>query len=298
MCCLLGSMLHPSVQGAQVDARNARQFHQQAQVQQQQYAVPQERQGLGGNVDFTTPIGSFQAGGNLGLQPNQGENGLLTNGVIALGVLSLVNTVATVASGWFGNKDDDDDKDKEDGCVENDNCNVGNNEVCSTTTNQCECAEGFSRLDVDQKCTATAANTQHQCPRYHPYAYLSGSYCCATNEEKPNGGNESEIASGTCDGHAFNIESTCCKDDQYIKCEFDSCIDHDCREWLDCANQGTCNDDGTCTCFDGYAGPDCSIPCDLIGGCSSFTMLRGQDASFVKPLETTEAADIMDQSVE
>ena len=47
MCCLLGSMLHPSVQGAQVDARNARQFHQQAQVQQQQYAVPQERQGLG-----------------------------------------------------------------------------------------------------------------------------------------------------------------------------------------------------------------------------------------------------------
>ena len=47
ICCLLGSMLHPSVQGAQVDARNARQFHQQAQVQQQQYAVPQERQGLG-----------------------------------------------------------------------------------------------------------------------------------------------------------------------------------------------------------------------------------------------------------
>ena len=68
-----------------------------------------------GNVDFTTPIGSFQAGGNLGLQPNQGGNGLLTNAVIALGVLSLVNTVATVASGWFGNKDDEDDKDKEDG---------------------------------------------------------------------------------------------------------------------------------------------------------------------------------------
>ena len=32
----------------------------------------------------------------------------------------------------------------------------------------------------------------------------------------------------------------------------------ECREWLDCANQGTCNDDGTCTCFDGYSGPDCS----------------------------------------
>merc|ERR1712201_3526 len=61
-----------------------RQFHQQAQVQQQQYAAPQER------------------------------HGLVTNAVIALGVLSLVNSVATVASGWFGNKDDEDDKDKED----------------------------------------------------------------------------------------------------------------------------------------------------------------------------------------
>jgi hypothetical protein len=112
ICCLLGSMLHPSVQGAQVDARNARQFHQQAQVQQQQYAVPQERQGLGGNFDVTTPFGTVQGGANLGVP--QG-NGLLTNAVIALGVLSLVNTVATVASGWFGNKDTEDDKDKEDG---------------------------------------------------------------------------------------------------------------------------------------------------------------------------------------
>merc|ERR1712025_1472654 len=97
-------MLHPSVQGAQVDARNARQFHQQAQVQQQQYAVPQERQGLGGNFDVTTPFGTVQAGANLGVP--QG-NGLLTNAVIALGVLSLVNTVATVASGWFGDKEDE-----------------------------------------------------------------------------------------------------------------------------------------------------------------------------------------------
>merc|ERR1711936_356300 len=112
ICCLLGSMLHPSVQGAQVDARNARQFHQQAQVQQQQYAVPQERQGLGGNFDVTTPFGTVQAGANLGVP--QG-NGLLTNAVIALGVLSLVNTVATVASGWFGNKDNEADKEKKKG---------------------------------------------------------------------------------------------------------------------------------------------------------------------------------------
>ena len=65
-----------------------------------------------GNFDVTTPIGSFQAGGQLGLGAPQG-NGLLTNAVIALGVLSLVNTVATVASGWFGNKDDEGDKDED-----------------------------------------------------------------------------------------------------------------------------------------------------------------------------------------
>ena len=65
----------------------------------------------------------------------------------------------------------------------------------------------------------------HQCPLEHPYAYLNGSYCCATNAENPNGGYESEIASGVCDGQGFSIESTCCKDGQFIKCPFDSCID-------------------------------------------------------------------------
>ena len=66
---------------------------------------------------------------------------------------------------------------------------------------------------------------EQQCPLSHPYAYQSGSYCCSINEELTKGGLESQIASGTCDGHGFNIESTCCKDHQYTKCPFNSCVD-------------------------------------------------------------------------
>ena len=31
-----------------------------------------------------------------------------------------------------------------------------------------------------------------------------------------------------------------------------------CNPEIDCSNQGTCNDDKTCTCNDGFSGDDCS----------------------------------------
>ena len=63
-----------------------------------------------------------------------------------------------------------------------------------------------------------------QCPLDHPYAYLNGAKCCASDEELESGGTKSEIASGTCDGIGFDIESTCCKDHQFIECPCHSCI--------------------------------------------------------------------------
>ena len=56
------------------------------------------------------------------------------------------------------------------------------------------------------------------CPASHPYAYLNGDYCCKTKEERPNGGLQSEIDDGTCDGVDFNLESTCCNNSDYTPC--------------------------------------------------------------------------------
>ena len=55
---------------------------------------------------------------------------------------------------------------------------------------------------------------------------MNGRYCCAINEEKPNGGSPSEIESGLCDGHGFDFESTCCKDNKFTKCPGVSCVDN------------------------------------------------------------------------
>ena len=52
-----------------------------------------------GNVDLTTPFGGAGINANVGV-PESGNN-LLTTAVIGLGVLSLVNTVATVVIPYF-----------------------------------------------------------------------------------------------------------------------------------------------------------------------------------------------------
>ena len=66
------------------------------------------------------------------------------------------------------------------------------------------------------------------CPQDHPFAYKNGKYCCRTNQELENGGSQSEITSGTCDGEGFSRESSCCKDHRNIKCPLpNACYDND-----------------------------------------------------------------------
>ena len=61
------------------------------------------------------------------------------------------------------------------------------------------------------------------CTKDYPFAYRNGKYCCETNLELVKGGNSMEVASGTCDGIGFSIESTCCKDHKYLKCPHPQC---------------------------------------------------------------------------
>ena len=59
------------------------------------------------------------------------------------------------------------------------------------------------------------------CPLDYPFAYLNGSYCCKTKEERPVEWGitpQNEIDDGTCDGVDFNIQSVCCKAEAYTPC--------------------------------------------------------------------------------
>merc|ERR1712018_579540 len=82
--------------------RGPRQY-QQAQPQQAFNADP--RQGFGGNAELQLgPFGSVSGGANIGV-PSSGST-LLTNAVIGLGALSLINTIATVVTPYLTKKDD------------------------------------------------------------------------------------------------------------------------------------------------------------------------------------------------
>merc|ERR1711971_98310 len=91
-------LLSTTVLGAVQPNRDARQFQPQQGVPHQGENL-QARQGFGGNVDLTTPFGGAGINANVGV-PESGNN-LLTTAVIGLGVLSLVNTVATVVIPYF-----------------------------------------------------------------------------------------------------------------------------------------------------------------------------------------------------
>ena len=77
-------------------------------------------------------------------------------------------------------------------------------------------------IQVQNNCYYSFSATT--CTKDHPFAYLNGQYCCKTDQEKVNGGTSNEVASGTCDGIGFSIESTCCKDDKYLKCPHTQCV--------------------------------------------------------------------------
>ena len=71
-----------------------------------------ENGGLGLQGGFNTPIGDFNAQGGL-RAPTFGNNNLLTGLVVFLGVLSLINILATVFVPWISNLgggDEDEEK--------------------------------------------------------------------------------------------------------------------------------------------------------------------------------------------
>jgi hypothetical protein len=51
------------------------------------------------------------------------------------------------------------------------------------------------------------------CPETHPNAYLNGAHCCGKDLEKVY-----KPAGASCDGGPIGFLSTCCKDDDQVKC--------------------------------------------------------------------------------
>ena len=60
--------------------------------------------------------------------------------------------------------------------------------------------------------------TTTNCPSTHPWAYLDGDFCCATNREK--------VASEDgllCDGSIIELTSSCCENSAYTACASPPC---------------------------------------------------------------------------
>ena len=51
------------------------------------------------------------------------------------------------------------------------------------------------------------------CPASNPYVFMWGKYCCMYEEEDIS----VELIDG-CDGGSISINSTCCKNNEHIKC--------------------------------------------------------------------------------
>eukprot|EP00397_Hematodinium_sp_SG-2012_P018179 GEMP01018611.1.p1 GENE.GEMP01018611.1~~GEMP01018611.1.p1 ORF type:complete len:825 (-),score=91.46 GEMP01018611.1:225-2699(-) len=67
-------------------------------------------------------------------------------------------------------------------------------------------------------CEAGSEQSGQMCPISHGYAYLGGDYCCKHNQEKvhtPSG--------DSCDGSEIETSSTCCLDDEYMRCPSPPC---------------------------------------------------------------------------
>merc|ERR1712165_209467 len=72
--------------------------------QYQTFNADPRQGGFGGNAELQLgPFGSVQGGANIGL-PTSGST-LLTNAVIGLGALSLINTIATVVTPYLTKND-------------------------------------------------------------------------------------------------------------------------------------------------------------------------------------------------
>jgi len=64
----------------------------------------------------------------------------------------------------------------------------------------------------------TAQADEDQCPGSHPFAYYNGEYCCASYYEKAYVGQGAK-----CDGSEIQLDSLCCRNDEYTNCQFGIC---------------------------------------------------------------------------
>ena len=76
------------------------------------------------------------------------------------------------------------------------------------------------------------------CPSSHKYAYLNGTYCCRTNKENIDIGKDDDL----CDGSEIGIDSRCCENSDFVKCEYKKCINHqdEIKKDQDDAEKKTC----------------------------------------------------------
>ena len=51
---------------------------------------------------------------------------------------------------------------------------------------------------------------------------MDGKYCCRTNKEKIDILADGEL----CDGSKIEIDSRCCENGDYVKCEYENCSNH------------------------------------------------------------------------
>ena len=61
------------------------------------------------------------------------------------------------------------------------------------------------------------------CPSSHTYAFRNGKLCCRTNRE----GNNEEKYGDLCDGSKIGLSSSCCYNDDHIKCSYEKCDNHE-----------------------------------------------------------------------
>jgi hypothetical protein len=112
-------------------------------------------------------------------------------------------------------------------CTADDQC--GGNQVCDTDSTKCKCADGHH--ESNGVCVKDGCVENDNCN-------VENNEVCSTTT------NQCECAEGFS---RLDVDKKCTADEP------------PCNPEIDCSNQGSCNDDKTCTCNDGFSGDDCSI---------------------------------------
>ena len=77
-------------------------------------------------------------------------------------------------------------------------------------------------LEIVQKVLKQWCFLDPSSPSSHKCAYLDGEYCCRTNQERI----VYDIDGDLCDGSVIGIDSRCCENNDFAKCEYETCFNH------------------------------------------------------------------------